>query len=434
MSKAKKLYEQKLMTAVEAVRLVQSNDTVTFPTGAGEAPVLMEALAGRKNELDNVRINQILPLKAATYLSDPSYAPHIRHNAWFIASATRKVVNAGWATLAANYFHELPRLIERDFYANDVVMATVSPMDQHGYFSFSCGICYTTAAAKKARVVILEVNENAPRTLGDSFIHISDVAAVVETKMPLPTLKIPLITKTEQTIGSYIAELIPDGATLQIGFGGVPNAVCQALLDKKDLGIHTEMITDGMVDLVESGAVNCAKKNFHPGKMLATFVLGTTRLYDFVNDNPLIEMRSVAYTNDPANIGKNDNMCAINAAVEVDLLGQCASETMGTYFWSGTGGQADFSHGVNISKGGMGFITIPSTAKSGAVSRIVATLQPGAVVTTSKNSVDHVVTEYGVARLRGMNMSERAKALIAIAHPDFREELLHEAKKRNLII
>lgn len=433
LSKVEKLYSEKLMSAEDAVKFVQSNDNIIFPTGAGEPPALMEALAQRKEELFNVSISQILPLKAATYLSDPSYAPHIRHNAWFVAGVTRKAANEGWTTITPNYYHEIPRLIECGFFPVDIVMATVSPMDQHGYFSFSCGICYTTTAVKKARVIILEVNKNAPRSLGNSFIHVSDVSAIIESDTALPALKIPPITETEQTIGNYIAELIPDGATLQIGFGGVPNAVCNALLSKKDLGIHTEMITDGMVDLVISGAVNCSKKTFHPGKMLGTFILGTERLYSFVNDNPMIEMHAVSYTNDPVNIGKNDNMCTVNASIEVDFLGQCASESMGTFFWSGTGGQADFGHGANISKGGKGFIAIPSTAKKGTVSRIVPTLTPGTAVTTSKNSVDHIVTEYGVVRLRGKSISERAKALISIAHPDFRDELTYEAKKRNLI-
>jgi acyl-CoA hydrolase len=307
-------------------------------------------------------------------------------------------------------------------------------MDQHGYFSFSCGICYGTTAARKARIVILEVNKNAPRTLGNSFIHISEVAAVVENDVPMPTLTIPPVTAVEQTIGNYIAELIPDGATIQIGFGGIPNAVCQALLIKKDLGVHTEMVTDGMVDLVEAGVINNSKKTFHPGKILGTFVLGTQRLYDFVNDNPMIEMHDVLYTNAPNNIGKNDNMCTVNAAIEVDLLGQCAAETIGTHFWSSTGGQADFGHGANISNGGKGFITVSATAKDGKISRIVPTLNHGAVVTTSKNSVDHIVTEYGVARLRGKTIGERAKALIAIAHPDFRDTLTCEAQKRGIIV
>lgn len=433
LSKIEKLYSEKLMTSDEAVKLVKSNDAIVFPTGAGEPPALMEALAQRKEELDNVTVSQILPLKAATYLSDPSFAPHIRHNAWFVAGATRKAANEGWTTITPNYYHEIPRLIERGFFPVDIVMATVSPMDQHGFFSFSCGICYTTTAIKKAKLIILEVNKYAPRSLGNSFIHISDVSAITENDTPLPALKIPPIAEIDRTIGNYIAELIPDGATLQIGFGGVPNAVCNALLSKKDLGIHTEMLTDGMVDLVMNGSVNNSKKTFHPGKILGTFILGTERLYSFAHDNPMIEMHAVSYTNDPVNIGKNDNMCTVNASIEVDFLGQCASECMGTYYWSGTGGQADFGHGANISKDGKGFIAIPSTAKSGKISRIVPTLSPGAVVTTSKNSVDHVVTEYGVARLRGKSISERTKALISIAHPDFRDELIFEGKKRNLI-
>ncbi|MGF7185616.1 acyl-CoA hydrolase [Desulfitispora alkaliphila] len=432
MVNVEKIYSQKLMNPEKAVELIESNFQIVFPTGAGEPAVLAEALSNRRSELKNVVINQILPLRSPAYL-DPNTTENIRHNAWFLGGPTRKGFNEGWITATPNYFYELPILIERGNLPVDAVMATVSPMDEHGYFSLSCAVDYTLAAIKQAKVVILEVNKNAPRTLGNNAVHISDVSAVVETDTAIPTLKIPPISEVEENIGNYIAELIPDGATIQVGFGGVPNAVCKALEHKKDLGVHTEMVTDGMVDLYEKGVITNKKKSFHPGKFLGTFVLGTQKLYDFVNNNPAIEMQPVNYTNDPVNIGKNDNLCAVNAAIEVDLLGQCVSETIGNFYWSGTGGQADFGHGANRSKGGKGFISISSTAKNGTVSRIVSNLNKGGVVTTSKNSVDYIVTEYGVAHLRGKNTSERAKQLIAIAHPKFREELTFDAAKRGLI-
>jgi len=432
MASSQELYRQKLVTAEEAVRIIKSGDHIVFPVGAGEPQLLPEALVRRKDELEGVTINQILPIRKATYMQ-PELSRHIRHNAWFASGATRQGVNEGWMDFAPNYFHEVPRLIEQNLFPVDVVMATVSPMDQHGFFSFSCGIDYATTAARKARTVILEVNPNAPRTLGNTFYHISDVTYVVENNAPMPELTIPPITKTEEAIGGYVAELIEDGSTVQIGFGGIPNAVTQFLFKKKDLGIHTEMVTDGMVDLVASGAVNNKKKTLHPGKIIGTFALGTKRLYEFLNDNPLIEMHPVSYTNDPYVIGQNHKMVAINAAIEVDLLGQCASESIGTKQWSGTGGQADFGRGVNISPGGKGFITLPSTAKNGAISRIVPVLNQGAAVTTSKNTVDHVVTEFGVAKLRGKTARQRAQALIAIAHPDYRGELTAAARKMNLI-
>lgn len=432
MANVMELYQLKLKSAQEAVNLVESGEHIVFPVGAGEPPGLMDALAERKDELYDVEICQILPMKKAVYMQK-EFAPHIRHNSWFTSGATRQGVNEGWMDFSPNYFHEVPRLIEGGLFSCDIVMATVSPMDKHGFFSLGVGVDYTLTATKVAKKVILEVNENMPRTLGNCFIHISEVACIIENNLPLPSLTIPEITGTEEAIGNYVAELIEDGSTIQVGFGGIPNAITKALLTKKDLGIHTEMVTDGMVDLVLSGAVNCKKKTLHPGKIIATFALGTKRLYDFMDNNPMIEMHPVSYTNDPCVIGLNDKMVAINASIEVDLLGQCASETIGGLRWSGTGGQADYGRGVNISRGGQGFITLPSTAKGGTISRIVPVLNSGAAITTSKNTVDYVVTEFGVAKLRGKTGKQRALALIDIAHPNFREELRAAAKKYNLI-
>lgn len=430
MANAEEVYRQKLMTAEEAAKLIKSGDQLWFPVGGGEPIDVPVEMVKRASELEGVVVNQILALKPT--LGKPELAPHIRYNAWFASGPNRQAINEGLADFTANYFHEIPRLL-REYWPVDVVMASVSPMDKHGYFSLSLGVDYIYEAIRKAKKIIIEANPSCPRTHGKGFIHISQVTAVVESNSPVTELNIPPISEIEEAIGNYVADLIEDGATIQVGFGGIPNAVTAALKDKRHIGIHSEMITDGMVDLVKWGVVDNSKKTLHPGKIIGTFALGTRNLYNFLDDNPAVEMYPVSYTNDPYVIGQNDKMVAINAAVEVDLIGQCCSESMGHYQWSGTGGQADFFRGVNISKGGKGFVTLASTAKKGTISRIVPRLNPGAVVTTSKNTVDHVVTEYGVAKLRGKTARERALALINIAHPDFRGDLRNEAKRLNLI-
>ncbi len=430
MNRYREMYAQKLVSPEEAVKVIGSGDDIWFPVGGGEPQLLPKALLERRMELYGVNINQILPIKPTYFKQE--YSENIRHNSWFCSGASRAAVNEGWGEFIPNYFHEIPKLLTLYRKAN-VAMATVSPMDRHGYFSLSIGVDYIKAAIAKADKVILEVNPNAPRTLGNGFVHISQVTHVVECNDSLPALTIPPITEVEQAIGGYVAELIEDGSTLQIGFGGIPNAVTKALVRKNGLGIYTEMVTDGMVDLLECGAVTNHNKTFHPGKIIGTFALGTKRLYDFLDDNPLVEMHPVSYTNDPYNIAKNDKMIAINASIEVDLTGQACSESIGNKQWSGTGGQADFFRGANISAGGKGFVTLAATAKGGKVSRIVPRLTPGAVVTTSRNDTDYVVTEFGVAKLRGKTVRERAAALIAIAHPDFRAELTEAAKAACLI-
>jgi len=419
-------YLQKVCTAVEAASIVTSGNYLSLPIGVGEPTHFVRALAARKRELQEVVINQQHPLSPDFFTEDS--VPHIKVNTWFTSPVARKAVQKGWADFVPNNFHEGPRLL-REYWQIDIAGTVVSPMDEHGYFTCSLAVAYTMEAVKKAKKVVVQVNPHAPRTLGNCRIHISEVDYIIECNEPLHELTIPPITPIEEAIGGYIAELVEDGSCLQLGVGGIPNSVCKSLLHKKDLGIHTELFSDGMVDLMLSGAVNNSRKQTHRGKTVATLALGTGRLYEFMHDNPLIEMHPVDYVTDPYNIGKNDNMVAINATIEVDLLGQCCSESIGHLQYSGTGGQADFARGANISRGGKGFITTASTAKKGTVSCIVPTLTPGAAVTTGKNDVDYVVTEYGVANLRFKSIPERAKALIAIAHPQFREELQEEAKK-----
>lgn len=418
-------YQQKLCTPAQAASIVKSGDHLCFPICAGEPTLFVRALAARKEELTGVVVNQQHHL-CPDYFT-PESASHIKVNSWFTSHVSRKGVQEGWVDFIPNYFHEVPKLL-REYWPVDVAGTVVSPMDENGYFSCSLSVAYTMEAVKKAKKVVVQVNPSVPRTFGNCHIHVSQVDCILECAEPLVELKIPPVTEVEDAIGNYIAELIEDGSALQLGIGGIPNAVCRALLNKKDLGIHTEMFTDGMVDLMLSGAVNNSRKNTHQGKTIATFALGTKRLYEFMNENPAIEMHPVDYTNDPYNIGKNDRVVSINATIEVDLLGQCCSESLGHVQWSGTGGQADFVRGTNISRGGKSFITTAATAKNGTVSSIVPVLKPGAVVTTGKNDVDYVVTEFGVAKLRGQTARQRALNLINIAHPDFRDELLREAK------
>ena len=430
MSDWQKMYQEKLVSAAGAAAAVDSGDHIWFPVGAGEPYAFISALAARKESLIDVTTYQILPAKPGYFDEETSH--HIKHNSLFTSGASREAVQAGWADFTPNYFHELPRLI-RDYWSADVAGAIVAPMDEHGFFSMGLGVDYTWEAMKKAKKIVLEVNPDAPRCHGNCQIHVSQVTHIIECDDPIPELPPAPLSEIDKAIGGYVAEMVEDGSTLQIGFGGVPNAVCKALENKHDLGIHTEMMTEGIMELVACGAVNNSCKNFHPGKMFGTFAWGTKRLYEFMHCNPMLEMHPVDFTNDPYIIAQNDNMISINSTIEIDFLGQCCSESMGTKQWSGTGGQVDFFRGANVSKGGKGFVTMPATAKSGTLSRIVPTLKPGAVVTTNKNDVDHVVTEYGVAKMRGQSARQRALGLIRISHPDFREELKAAARAMKII-
>ena len=426
------LYDRKRMAAADAVRLIRDNDAIIVPTGVGEPPALLTALSEQRREFKGVQVYQILPLRKFAYF-DRETAEHVRHVAYFFGGASRPGGQAGWIDFLPSYFSELPTLIARGLTPADVVFAIASKMDSHGYFSLSLGADYTMAAVAKARAVVLEVNPNVPFANGNCHVHISQVAGIVENDEPVLEVGLPKIGPVQESIGKYVADLIDDGATLQIGYGGIPDAVVMQLTDKKDLGIHTEMIGDGIMTLVEAGVVTNQRKNVHRGKMLATFALGSNRLYRFMHRNPALEMHPVEFTNDPFLAGQNDNLVAINATMQVDLIGQCGSESLGFTPYSGTGGQADFVRAANRSQGGKAFIVLPATAKEGAISRIVPTLTAGTHVTTGKNDINYVVTEFGVAQLRGKTAKQRAQALIGIAHPDFRAELREAAKKMNLL-
>ena len=426
------LYRQKLRSADEAVRLVQDNDTVIVPTGVGEPPALLTALSDRRRELHGVRVMQILAMRKFAYL-DPATVEHIRHVAFFYGGATRAGGQAGWIDFLPNYFSEIPALIQRSQVPADVVFSMASPMDPHGYFALSLAADYTMAAVAKARTVVLEVNPNVPFAGGNCHVHISRVAALVERDEPVLEVGLPSIGPVQQAIGKYVADLIDDGSTLQIGYGGIPDAVVMQLSGKHDLGIHTEMIGDGILSLIECGAVTNRRKNYLPGKMMATFGLGSAKLYRFMDRNPALEIHPVDFTNDPALAGRNDNFVTINATLQIDLLGQCGSESLGSMPYSGTGGQSDFVRAANRSRGGKSFIVLPSTARGDAISRIVPVLSPGTHVSTSKNDINFVVTEYGVAQLRGKSAQQRALELISIAHPDFRAELREQARRLHLL-
>ena len=425
-------YHQKRLAAADAIRVVKDGDTIVVPTAVGEPPSLLDALSEARRDFRDVQVVQILPVRKYAYF-DPETAEHVRHTAYFFSGVSRPGGQEGWSDFIPANFSELPELIRRRLIASDVVFAMASPMDAHGYFSLSLGTDYTMAALKHARAVVLEVNPNVPFANGNCHIHISQVTALTESEDPLREVGLPKIGPVQEAIGKYVAEMIPDGATLQIGYGGIPDAVVMQLTHKHDLGVHTEMIGDGIMTLVEAGVVTNRRKNYLPGKTVATFALGSKKLYDFLHRNPGVEMHPVDFTNDPYLAGQNDHLHSINATMQVDFLGQCGSESLGSAPYSGTGGQTDFVRAANRSNGGKSFIVLPSTAKQDTISRIVPVLSPGTHQSTSKNDVNYVVTEFGVAQLRGKSARQRCEALIGIAHPDFRGELREAARRIKLL-
>ena len=429
------LYREKRMTAEEAAAAVQDGWTIGMDAALSQTPGIMAALAARARAsgLSGVKVQTLLDAYPFAFYEDPTLSGKINGVSWFSSAGARKAINGGYADFIPGYYRDLPGHIRAN-YDYDVYCVSVSPMDGKGYFSLGCTNSYAAAMLEKARRVFVEVNVNQPRAVCGGQIHVSRVDAIVEHDCELPTLPPAKLDEISLTIGGLIAEQIPDGACIQLGIGAIPDAVGAALKTKHDLGIHTEMFTDSMVELIECGAVNNSKKQIHPGQSVTTFAFGSKRIYDYIDDNPAIAILPVDYVNDPAVICRNDNMISINAALEVDLWGQVCAESIGTKHVSGSGGQIDYVRGACQSKGGKSFIAFPSTAKGGTISKIKSILTPGAVVTTSKNDVDYIVTEYGLAHLRGKTLSERAKALIAVAHPDFRDELRFEAKKRGILI
>lgn len=423
----KKMYDEKKVTAEEAVKKIKSNDRVVVAHACGEPAHLLDAMIANKDSYENVELIHMVAMGKAKYCEE-GMEKHFRHNALFVGGTTKKAVKEGRADFTPTFFFEVPKLF-RTKLKPDVALVQVSPMDEHGYMSLGISVDYTKSACENASLVIVQVNKNMPRTMGDSFIHISDVDYVVECNDPIYTLPRPNIGEIERQIGENCSKLINNGDTLQLGIGAIPDAVLSFLTDKKDLGIHSEMFTDGVVELVEKGVVTNKMKKTHTGKMVATFLMGTQKLYDFVNNNPSVEMFPVDYVNHPAVIMREDNIVSINSCVQVDLMGQVVSESIGETQISGVGGQVDFVRGASMAQNGRSIIAMPSTVK-GKASKIVIKIDDYSAVTTSRNDVDYIVTEYGIAELKGKTLKERSRALIKIAHPDFRKELLEYHNKK----
>ena len=417
----------RIITADEAVAGIQSGQQVFIHGGAATPSVLLEALVGRAPELAGVGIIHFHTEGPAPHLA-PEMAASFRHRALFIGANARSAVNDGRADYVPIFLSDVPELFTTGVLPLDAVLINVSSPDAHGYCSLGTSVDATLAAVRAARTVIAQLNPSMPRTLGDSFVHVSEIDCAVEVDQPPHEHVQPAIGDVERAIGEHVAELVPDGATLQMGIGSIPGAVGLALRGKRDLGVHTELFTDPVLDLVEAGAITGAAKEINRGKIVTAFLMGSQRLYDFVHDNPMIEMRPVDYTNDTSVIRRFRRMVAINSAISIDLTGQVSADSIGTRFYSGVGGQMDFMRGAALSTEGRAIIAMPSTAAGGSVSRIAPVLAEGAGVVTSRAHVRTVVTEYGVAELFGRSVRERSASLISIAHPDFRSDLAREAR------
>ena len=430
-----KTYESRVTTAEEAIeKAIKSGDRI-FLTGNCSVPqTLLKALVDRAPNLENVEICHALTIGSGNYVA-PDMKGHLRANSLFIGPNVRKAVQEGRADFTPVLLSEFTLLFKRGILPLDVAFVHLSPPDEHGFCSYGIETGLTKTPTESARIIIAEVNENMPRCLGDSFIHVSRLDYIVPVDYPL--LELPMseggISDVHARIGEYIAELIPDGATMQMGIGAIPDAVLNFLRDKRDLGIHTELFSDSVIDMVEAGVITNARKTLHPGKILAGFMIGTKRIYDWAHDNPLIELHRSEYVNDPFIIAQNDHQVAINSAIEVDLTGQVCADSIGPKLYSGVGGQLDFIYGASRSEGGVPIIALPADAREGTISRITPLLKHGAGVVTSRYHVHYVVTEHGVADLYGKTIRQRAQALINVAAPQFRDELTRAAKELNYI-
>jgi len=422
----------RIVGAEEAVAHIRSGDQVYLQCAAAVPSVLLDALVARAPELHEVSMVHLHTEGPGPHLT-PEMASHFRHRALFIGPNARKAVNEGRAEFVPVFLSDVPGLFERGLLPLDSVLINVTPPDAHGFCSLGTSVEAMHAAIRVAKTVVAQFNRAMPRTLGDSFIHVSEIDLATEVDVPPYEHAVGELGGVQRRIGEYVADLVPDGATLQLGIGGIPAATALALRDKRDLGIHTEMFTDAVVDLVEAGVITGARKERNRGKLVTAFLMGTKRLYDFVNDNPMVEMRPVDFTNDTHVIRGFSRMTAINSAIEIDLTGQVVADSIGPRMYSGIGGQMDFMRGAGLATEGRAIIALPSTAAGGAASRIVPFLQEGAGVITTRGHVRTVVSEWGVAELFGKTLGERARALIGIAHPDYREELTFAARERRLI-
>lgn len=421
-------YKKKKIAVEDALDKVQSNYEVVVGLAGGEPTGFLSRVHEIKDRVENVSIVTCLNMGDYKFTSEASMKGHFINETWFYSPLTRKAHSLGTTTFIPNHLH-LSATKRLSYKKPNIFVGVATPMDSHGYFSLSLSVTYERDYIENADIVILEINENLPRVYGDTAVHISEVDFLYENHCRVPELPLVQPSDKDLVIGNLIGDLVEDGATLQLGIGGIPNAVARALLTKKELGIHTEMITEGMVDLYEAGVITNSKKTLHRNKIIGTFALGTKRLYDFIDNNLGVELKRGAYANDPYIIGQNYKMTSINTSIQIDLTGQCASESLGMRQYSGTGGQSDTGIGAQNSIGGKSIIALYSTAKGDTISTIVPFLNTGAGVSYSRNDVDYVVTEYGVAAMRGRSIRERVNNLIAIAHPNFREELKAEAEK-----
>ncbi|TFH40363.1 MAG: GNAT family N-acetyltransferase [Chrysiogenales bacterium] len=425
-------YKGKLTDANSALSKIRRGARIFIASACGEPQLLVKTLLDLAHTFADVEIIHFLDLGLTAYTAE-TYTEHFRHNALFIGANTRAAIKEGRADYTPIFLSEVPLLMQRGSMPIDVALITVSPPDRNGYVSLGISVDITKTAAEVARYVVAEVNPNMPRTLGDSFLHVSEISAFVENDVPLLEFEQKSSDTIARAIGQLIADLIDNESTLQTGVGKIPNSLFPYLADKKDLGIHTETVTDGLIDLIESGVVTCRKKSLHPGKIVASFCMGTKRLYDYVHDNPLFEFRPCKYVNDPYVIAQNDRMVSINSALTVDLTGQVCSDSLGFDFYSGIGGQVDFVRGSAMSRRGKSIMVLPSTTDDGKISRIVPFISPVSGVVVTRGDIHYVVTEFGIAYVHGKSIRDRAMMLINIAHPDFREELLRAAKEQGYI-
>ena len=419
-------------TADEALAHLQSGMRVFIGSGCAAPQKLVTALAARGRDLFDIEVIHILTFGAAEYARRELLA-NFRHNAFFIGPNVRDAVNEGVADYTPIFLSEVPALFRRKKIHLDMALIQVSPPDAHGFCSYGVSVDVVKAAVESADFVIAEVNPNMPRTLGDSFVHVSKLDALVRSDLPILEFSLQPPSPEAKKIGEFVASLVEDGATLQTGIGEIPSAVMACLADRRDLGMHTEMFTEAVIPLIESGAMNCRRKTLLPGKIVTSFCFGTRKLYDYIHDNPLFEFRPTEFTNDPFQIAQNKDMVAISSAIEVDLTGQSSADSIGDRFYSGFGGQTDFMRGAARSNGGKPILALPSTTREGTISRISARLKPGSGVVTTRADVHYIVTEFGIADLHGKSVRERALALIHIAHPKFRDELMREARERKLL-
>jgi len=432
----RKKFPEKFVPEERVFDAIRRGDHLFVGTGCGEPQHLISALAeyvdSHPKAFFDTEVFHVWSLGVAPY-ADDKFKRNFRHNSFFIGDNTRDAVNTGLADYTPIFLSQVPDLFYRKFIPIDVALIQTSPPDNNGYMSLGVSVDITKAAVETAQVVIAQVNSSMPRVHGDTFIHIRDVDFIVPHDEPLLEYKPTVSDELARQIGKYVARIVEDGDTIQIGYGSVPNAILANLQDKKHLGVHTELVSDGIVELIKSGVIDNTRKTIDRGKTVATFCMGTTETYEFINDNPSIEFRPIEYTNNPLNIARNENMTAINMALQIDLTGQATAESIGTLFYSGIGGQADFMRGAVLSPGGKTILVLPSTAENDQVSRIMPSLQEGAGVTLTRGDIHYVITEYGIAFLHGKNVRERAMELTAIAHPKFRPWLIEEAKKLRLI-